>query len=150
MVEEEEEKFVHPPPKRPASAWIFWNTSFCKKYVEDGGERVKAFKAASEAWNLMSEEEKKPYVDKQEQSKQRVEKQRVELGKKGFYTLEDGSKSTDPANSHLLKVKKAKKTKAAAADVKKVPAALSLESDESIEESKQAEPVKPRQKAKKV
>ena len=55
--EDEEEKFVHPQPKRPASSWIFFNTSFCKKFVEDGGERIKAFTAAGEAWKAMTEAE---------------------------------------------------------------------------------------------
>ena len=39
-----------------------------------------------------------------------ADKQTAELKKKGFYTLEDGSKSTDPQNAHLLKIKK-KRTK---------------------------------------
>ena len=71
--------------------------------------------------------------------------QKAQLAKKGYYMLEDGSKSTDPANSHLLKVKKAKKNKAAS--TAKPAAALSLESSE--EESKQASPVKPQRIPKK-
>ena len=73
--EDEEEKFVHPPPKRAPSPWIFFNVEFCKKYVEDGGERKNAFTKASEAWNSMSEDKKKPYNDQSEEAKAAVEKQ---------------------------------------------------------------------------
>ena len=73
--EDEEEKFVHPPPKRAPSPWVFFNVEFCKKYVEDGGERKHAFTKAGEAWNGMSEEKKKPYNDQSEEAKAVVERQ---------------------------------------------------------------------------
>ena len=117
---EEEKKFEHPPPKRPGSAWLYYNTEFCKKFVEDGGEYKLAFKAASDKWNSIAEEEKQPYLDMAEQAKERAEKQKVELEKKGYYTLENGSKSTDEANTHLLKVKKPKAVTKAAAKGKPV------------------------------
>ena len=79
VAEEEESKFVHPPPKRPGSAWLYFNTEFCKKFVEDGGERTKAFTAASASWNGLSEEQKRPYNTKSEQAKERVEAQKEEL-----------------------------------------------------------------------
>ena len=104
--EEEEEKFVHPPPKRAASAWIYFNTDFVKKFVQDGGDRKNAFTESSKKWNQMTEEDKQPFVDKESAAKVLVEKQKKELAKKGYYTLEDGTKSTDEANAHLLKVKK--------------------------------------------
>ena len=40
----------HPPPKRPAGAYLFHNTAFVKKFVDDGGERKLAFTASGEAW----------------------------------------------------------------------------------------------------
>ena len=46
----EEKKFEHPPPKRPGSAWLFFNTEFGKKFKEDGGEQKDAFGAASTKW----------------------------------------------------------------------------------------------------
>ena len=51
----------HPLPKRAGSAWLYFNTSFSKKFVEDGGVRTEAFRAASEKWKVMSEEEKQPF-----------------------------------------------------------------------------------------
>ena len=44
-------------------------------------------------------------MDKQEEGKTLVEKQKQELAKHGYYTLEDGTKSTDEVNAHLLKGK---------------------------------------------
>ena len=48
----------HPPPKRPGSAWLYFNTDFGKKFVAGGGERKGAFTAASVAWGAMDEEAK--------------------------------------------------------------------------------------------
>ena len=104
--EEEEEKFVHPPPKRAASAWIYFNTEFVKKFVQEGGDRKIAFTTSGKKWSEMTEEDKQPYVDKENEAKAFVKKQKQELAKKGYYTLEDGTKSTDEVNAHLLKVKK--------------------------------------------
>ena len=75
---------------------MYFNTEFVKKYVKDGGDRKVAFTASSEQWKTMNEEEKAPYEAKSDAAKAIVEKQREELKKNGFYTLEDGSKSTDP------------------------------------------------------
>lgn len=44
----------------------------------------------------MTEEEKQPYKAKTDAAKAICDKQAAELKKRGFYTLEDGSKSTDP------------------------------------------------------
>ena len=67
----------------------------------------------------MSEAERAPYVEMSEQAKAKVDEQKKELKEKGYYTLEDGSKSTDPQNSHLLKVKGKKRNKPAGQQAKK-------------------------------
>ena len=54
----------------------------------------------------MTEEQKAPYAKKAALDKEREHKQAAELAKHGYYTLEDGSKSTDPENAKLLKIKK--------------------------------------------
>ena len=83
-----------------------------KKFVEEG-KRKEAFKLASDMWKLMNEEAKAPYEKMSQDDKAREAKQKAELAKKGFYTLSNGTKSTDPDNSHLLKKKKkGKKSKA--------------------------------------
>lgn len=54
----------------------------------------------------MTDKQKVPYEKKATKDKDREHKQIVELTKLGYYTLEDGTKSTDPENAKLLKVKK--------------------------------------------
>jgi hypothetical protein len=43
----------------------------------------------------MTEDEKKPYNDLQKKDQKRFDAQIGEIGKKGYFTLEDGSKSCD-------------------------------------------------------
>ena len=102
---------THPPPKRPPSAWLYFNTDTVKELVESGVARTDAFRQAGARWASMSAEEKRPYEDKAGAAKAVAEKQTAELKKKGYYTLEDGSKSTDPQNAHLLKIKKKRSKK---------------------------------------
>ena len=99
----------HPPPKRACSPWIYFNTEVSAKFRAEG-KRKEAFSLAAEAWQSASAEEKAPYLKRAEEDKERVVRQTDELRRLGYYVLEDGSKSTDAANKHLLKVK-AKKSK---------------------------------------
>ena len=96
----------HPLPKRACSSWLYFNMDFTKKFVDEGGKRTEAFKAAGTKWKEMNDEDKQPFEAKSKSAAERVEAQTEELKKKGYYTLEDGSKSTDPANAALLKIKK--------------------------------------------
>ena len=57
-------------------------------------------------WAKMSEKEKEPYVKLSEKDKARFERQNAERAKKGFFMLDDNSKSTDPENAKLFKRKK--------------------------------------------
>ena len=54
----------------------------------------------------MSEKEKEPFLKLSDKDKARFEKQQAEREKKGFFTLDDNSKSTDPENAKLFKRKK--------------------------------------------
>ena len=85
----------------------------------------------------MSDAEKQPFLTKAEESKELYEKQKVELKKKGYYTLENGTKSTDPENAHLFKVKK---SKSEAATKKKSTKNAAAEDDEEEEEEKFVHP----------
>jgi hypothetical protein len=78
-----------------------------------GTAQKECFKLAGAKWAAMTEEEKTPYTDENNELKKLVEKQKKELADKGFYTLADGTKSTDEVNAELLKVKtkRAKKDK---------------------------------------
>ena len=70
---------------------------------------MDAFKLAGEMWKQMNEEAKAPYEKMSQEDKVREEKQKAELAKKGYYTLTNGTKSTDPENAQLLKKKKKSK-----------------------------------------
>jgi len=67
---------------------------------------------AGKKWGEMSETDKKPYVQMNEQDKMRQEKQQQNLEKKGYFILEDGSKSTDEKNlpTHKRRLSKASKS----------------------------------------
>ena len=61
-----------PPPKNPASSFM----QFSRKF-RAGKERGKApnAKTVSEAWNVMTEEQRQPFVDMADKDKARVQKQ---------------------------------------------------------------------------
>ena len=99
----------HPPPKRALGAYAFFNKERSKVYYAEGkGKEV--FGLVSEDWQKMEQKDKQKYIKMNEADKKRFEKQAAELKKLGYYKLEDGSKSTDPQNAELLKVK-VKRTK---------------------------------------
>ncbi len=106
-------KDLGPKPKGVTSAYIFFNTEYCKKLREtDKDSKQSALMAlAGLKWNSMSEKEKEPYEAMKLKDQKRREKQQAEREKKGFFILEDGSKSTDPANAKLFKEKKQKDAK---------------------------------------
>lgn len=57
-------------------------------------------------WKNISEKEKAPYLKENEKLKEIEQQQKDELAKKGYYTLQDGTKSTDSENEEILKFKK--------------------------------------------
>lgn len=104
-------KDLGPMPKKALSAYMFFNTSFVKQ-ARDADPELKnadAFKLAGEKWKEMSEKEKAKFEKMAEDDKVRYEKQVAEREKKGFFLLDDKTKSTDPANAKLFKQKKSKK-----------------------------------------
>ena len=54
----------------------------------------------------MTENDKVPYVKLSDKDKARYERQLTEREKKGYFTLDNKTKSTDPANAKLFKKKK--------------------------------------------
>ena len=52
-------------------------------------------KVNGQNWGAMSEAEKKPFNAIQALDQKRYDAQFAELGKKGYFTLEDGTKSCD-------------------------------------------------------
>lgn len=89
-------------PKRVMSAYMFFNTKFSAQIRESKpGETLSmgvVSKAVSEKWNAMTEEEKAPFEQLSLKDAGRRDKQLAELTQRGYFTLEDGSKSTDEKN----------------------------------------------------
>lgn len=84
----------HPPPKKASTSWIFFNIKVSAKFRAEG--KIKeAFTLSSEAWQKSTEEQKAPYLKMANEDQKRVVRQTDELKKRGYYTLNDGSKSTD-------------------------------------------------------
>ena len=84
----------HPAPKRAGSSWQFFNSEKVKELYAAGNGK-NAFSVSSEAWKQMDEEEKAPYEKKSQDDKARFNDQVAELSKHGYFTLADGSKTTD-------------------------------------------------------
>ena len=59
-------------------------------------------KRCGEIWSKFSDKEKKKYNDLHDKDVKRYDKQLMELHKKGFFIMNDGSKSSD----HQAKIKK--------------------------------------------
>lgn len=83
-------------PKKPTSPWIYFNNQILAKLKsEQGLDQKSAFTKSAEIWKGMSDEAKKPYLDKNKQDEERYKRQLAELESKGYFTTEDGQKSTD-------------------------------------------------------
>lgn len=94
-------------PKKPLSAYLFFTTANVNKIKEkENCTHPEAMKKAGELWNQMSDKEKKKYNDMNSKDQVRYDKQLAELSKKGYFMMEDGSKS-----SEHTKVQKQKRTK---------------------------------------
>ena len=91
-------------PKRPISAYLAFTTDMVNKLKEK--EKIEkhtdAMKRCGEIWSKYSDKEKKKYNDLHDKDVKRYDKQMLELHKKGFFIMDDGSKSSD----HQAKIKK--------------------------------------------
>ena len=67
-------------------------------------------KLAGPKWSSMGEKERAPYEKMHDTDVARVAKQNAEREKKGYFILDDGSKSTDEKNAKLFKQSKADKS----------------------------------------
>ena len=57
-------------------------------------------------WNNMSDEQKEPFNKLAQADKERYDRQKQELDTQGYFTLDDGTKSTDPVNLNKSKKQK--------------------------------------------
>lgn len=92
-------------PKNACAAYIFFATAHSAMLRnEKNYSVVEAMKGAGAAWNTLDEAGKKKYNEMAAKDAERFKKQIEEVREKGFFLLEDGSKSCD----HMVKVKKDK------------------------------------------
>ena len=90
-------------PKKPMSGYICYTTHNVNRVKEEHKiPHTEAMSKCGELWNKLPANEKKKYDDMHDKDVIRYENQLKELEKKGYFTMEDGSKSSD----HTPKVKK--------------------------------------------
>lgn len=78
-------------PKKPTSPWIYFNNEkVAQLKKEQGLDQKDAFTKSAEIWKSLSDEQKKPYVDKNKQDEERYKRQMTELQENGFFMTEDG------------------------------------------------------------
>ena len=82
-----------------------------KELINAGHKATEAMKLASvEYKKALESDDLDKYKKMHEEDKLRHDKQLAELKKKGYFTLDDGSKSTDAENVKMLQPKKKKTT----------------------------------------
>lgn len=97
-------------PSRPLSAYIYFSTEWVPKIKKDEGlDHRAAMSRAGEIWNTMKDDEKKKFNDLHDKDVKRQEKQLKELKDKGYFILDDGTKSTDHQVSGKKKASKSEK-----------------------------------------
>ena len=91
-------------PKRALTAYFFYTGEMASKIRAevDGRTHMEAMKIAAERWGgTMTEADKEKYLQQNAKDQKRYEDQMAELATKGFFIMEDGSKSCD----HTKKIK---------------------------------------------
>ena len=94
-------------PKKALCGFQFFNHELMRQLKEKDPslKLVECVKKAGEMWPKLSEKERLKYEERQVKDKCREERQRQELADKGYFTLDDGTKSCNLP----YKVKKQKK-----------------------------------------
>ena len=93
-------------PKQPLSDSRLFAIENVPKIMERKGfNQTESAKICSTMWDEVSSKGKKKYQDLHDKDVQRYQKQLLELQTYGFFTLENGSKSTDECNQVLKKRK---------------------------------------------
>lgn len=83
-------------PKKPTSAWIYFNTEMVAKLKQkEAMDQKEAFTKSADIWKGMSDEDKVPYTTKSKSDEERYKRQNRELTDNGFFMTIDGQKSTD-------------------------------------------------------
>ena len=102
-----------PEPKKPMQPHFAFQTKKSAEIREESKE-MKVTEASAKAaaiWKEMDEKAREPYIKAHADGMKDYEKKMAEREKKGYFTFEDGSKSTDPKNKDRVKQPKKSKGK---------------------------------------
>lgn len=91
-------------PKKATSAYMYFVMSKLPDLKEEGIAGSAAMTKCGQLWGALSDKDKKVFEDKNKKDVERHAKQLKEIEEKGYFKMEDGSKSSD----HDPKVKKVK------------------------------------------
>ena len=104
-----EPQFEAVKPKKPTIAFIWYNCDKVKELQETEKLGYRdAFVRSGEIWKTLSEEQKKPFHDKEAADRIRFEKENKEFRETGFFTNKNGVNS-QTLDKVKVKVKKADK-----------------------------------------
>ena len=93
-------------PKQPISGYKFFAMDSVQKIMDRKGfNHAEASKICSKMWDDVSSKGKAKYHEMHDKDVQRYQKQLLELQTYGYFTLENGTKSTDECNKILKKRK---------------------------------------------
>ena len=95
-------------PKRTKSAYFIFSNENMKSVMDKEKPKVtEATQKLSQMWKVLPEKKMKIYEQKNQADKKRYEKQLADLMKKGYFTMDDGTKSSE----HTAKPIKTKASK---------------------------------------
>ena len=89
------------PPKPIPSSKIYKDEISCL-LRNKGFDRKQVSEKKEEMWQNLSQKEKQKYIDLNKEQTKLYKKQMLDLSNLGYFTLEDGTKSTDEINLKYL------------------------------------------------
>ena len=109
---EEEEEAKELQPKRAISAYIYFTNDYREELLKEDPNypQKEIMTAAGKRWSELDDKQKAKYLKMNADDKERQAKQLADLKSKGYFVLEDGSKSTDDKNVPKAASRTAKKT----------------------------------------
>ena len=106
--ESSEDDDDEPKLKKGPTAWGLYVVAECKRLKEEDStlKQPECFKLCGVSWAAMDEAARKPWTDKSVKEKEILDKYQADMTSKGYFTLPDGSKSTEAKNAGMFKKKK--------------------------------------------
>ena len=94
-------------PKKPKSAYLFFGDEIRPKIVKENPDlRIpEIMKVISKEWNKLKDKDKVEYHKLSEKARNKYQLQIKEYEKFGYYTRDDGTKSSCPSKEEAAKIK---------------------------------------------